>query len=188
MKKEKNSDNKASTSLNTNKNTDEKSLENEYISYEVDFKKVNTKKMSLQEIENIKAEIEKVHVNFINIIDEIDIAAENYRVLLILGDSDLIYDTGEFYIGETLRPEIKKKISRKQAQSIFVDYYVRHHINADIREKIESKVVVKNSPEKSEKVKEVKGIAAEILNKRKEEIEKNKVVEKQSVEEQIELM
>ncbi len=171
---------------------DTKALDTDYsVSPDIDFKKVNTKKMSLQEIENIKEKIENVHVDFLEIVDKVDIAAESYRVLLILGENELVYDNGEFYIGETLKSDSRKKISRKQAQSIFVDYYVRHHINADVKEKVEHTEIQKEEVEQKSqtgKVIEVKGIAADILNKRNEDLEKNKVVQKKEIEEQIELM
>ena len=158
---------------------------------EVDFKKVNTKKMSLQEIEQVKENVEERHVEFVKLIEKIDIAPENYRVLLILGENELVYDTGEFYIGETLNPQMRKKISRKQAQSIFVDYYVRHHINSDVKEKVEKNEVIETNKVKhvsKEKNIEVKGMAADILKEREEKLSKTKKVEAKPIEEQIELM
>ncbi|MEG2275146.1 MAG: hypothetical protein RSC09_01470 [Clostridia bacterium] len=189
---------KESKKENKKDNKNRKELEeNTYPSAEVDFKKVNTKKMSLQQLEVIKQEIEKSHIDFLKIVDEVDIAADNYRVLLILGENELVYDSGEFFIGETLKTEVRKKIARKQAQQIFVDYYVRHHINADIKDQIKKadhiKEISKSKKEiahqdRLEKKEEAKGIAADILKKHQEEELQNKKLNRKSIEEEIELM
>ncbi len=120
---------------------------------------VDMNNMSKEELEALRERTEEVHLNFTNLIDEVDISAgkNDYRVLLILGDAELIYQDGSFYIGETLNQENRKKITRKKAQEIFVNYYLEHKIKikTEDKDKKESKVKEKSiSRTRKPKVKE----------------------------------
>ncbi len=101
---------------------------------------VDMNKMTKEELESLKERTEEVHLNFTELVDNLDISADEYRVLLVLGENELIYNNGEFYIGDTLSPDNKKKVSKKQAKQIFVDYYARYHIKAKIKEDTNKKM------------------------------------------------
>lgn len=120
---------------------------------------IDMNKMSKEELEALKERTEEVHLNFTKLTENLDISSDKYKVLLVLGENELIYNDGEFYVGETLSPENKRKISKQRAQQIFVDYYSRYHIKAKIKEDVDKKVVNEKEIEKDkvnvkEKVKE----------------------------------
>ena len=120
--------------------------------------KVNVSKMTKEELEEFRKKQEEMHLNFTNLIEQLNISSEEYRVLLVLGQNELVYSNGEFYIGETLDPDSNKKISREKAKDIFVDYYLDRNIKInkekeekEIKEKVEEKEIEEKVEEKDEK-------------------------------------
>lgn len=160
------------------------------------------KKFTKQEIENIKKEKENNSLNFLKLIDEIDITADKYKVILTLGENELIYDDGEFYISETLNENKRRKIARKYAQQMYVDYMMRYHINSDIQRAIQEKAKERNEivktkkktsiskgKDKEKKIIEPKGMAKKIIEeKEKNFVEGQEGKGKKSIEEELEIM
>lgn len=161
------------------------------------FSTNGNKKLTKVEIERIKKEKER-SVEFLALIEEIDITADKYKVILTLGENELVYDDGEFYICETMDQKKRRKIARKYAQQIYVDYFMRYHINSDIQKAItekkkEKEKEITKTKKKEPKVQakkhlEPKGIAKKIIEE-KEKNERDSVSgKKKAIEEELELM
>lgn len=75
----------------------------------------------IDEIEN-KTEVESLE----NIVDEVDISAENRKVVEVLGEHTLVFEEGQFFLEETRNPLQRKILSRNQAKEIFMEYKIKN--------------------------------------------------------------
>lgn len=123
--------------------------------------KENNKQISPEEVENaIKS------TDFLNKMEEIDISNDSYRVIFTDGQTQLLYDDGEFFEISTTDSNLpKKKIGKKEARDRYIEYFIKYVLNPMISKKqrqkgirtIEKAISSKNiekSSRKKEKSKE----------------------------------
>ncbi len=85
--------------------------------------------------EEVKKEILE-HIDFLNKLDEINVSAKDYRVIVTLGEEELVYDNGEFYLCNTKDSRVKrKKIGKSQAKDIYIEYFIRYILNPILEER-----------------------------------------------------
>ncbi|MDD2376044.1 MAG: hypothetical protein PHD15_00070 [Clostridia bacterium] len=95
----------------------------------------NGKEFSSQEIDKLMNESNE-NLEFIKVINDIKLEAPNNRVIFIDGNEQLLYDKGEFFICETTDSrKPKKKIKRKEATEIYIEYFIRYQLNPIIEQK-----------------------------------------------------
>lgn len=105
-------------------------------------------------------------LNFVEQIKDVELPSDEY-VIFTDGKEQLMYDGKEFYIISTVDSrKKKKKINKKDATDLYVDYFIKYQLNPilDYKKELEGKNV-----DSKEQVKEV-------LSKEKEE----KVSEKEA--------
>ena len=99
--------------------------------------------MTKEELDAYRKKQEDVHLNFTNMIEDIDLSSDEYRVILVFGECQLVYDKGLFYIEETLNPENRKKITKPKAKEVFVDYYLKRNLKVKDKKKTTKKTTSK---------------------------------------------
>lgn len=62
----------------------------------------------------------------INILESINLKASNRQVVEVLGENELIFEGGEFFLEETRNPKNRKKISRNGAKEILLDHAIKN--------------------------------------------------------------
>lgn len=126
-------------------------------------KKVNTQK----EYENKMNELmqgdaskflELLKIADKEVIENLGLQDKTYEVVIILGEYELVYDSGSFFI-EPLNingynKKKKKKITNKEAKELFVQWMVRHNINKEINNK--KQIKTETIPSMTKKTNEVK--------------------------------
>lgn len=126
---------------------------------EIIEKAEKSEELKKEDIEKLQVE-SKEHTDFLNTLGEIDLSADKYRVIVTLGDTELIFDNGEFYIGDTIDIKGKRrKISKKEARDVYIEYYIQHQLNPIIEQrKIEElkKQIAKEVAENQNKKEKVK--------------------------------
>jgi hypothetical protein len=110
------------------------------------------------------------HIEFLKFIENIDISADSYRVILTFGQDELVYDDGEFYLVDTIDvSKKKKKLTKKQARDMYIEYFIRYQLNPILENKKVKNMVKELSSEKREERK---------VSKKTEKAKENKVEEK----------
>lgn len=101
------------------------------------FNKANKeRKLTKEELDKLYKET-KESIEFLNLIDKIDLPKEKY-VVFTDGEEQLVYENGEFfYVSSTDGTSKKKKIARKEAINAHLEYFIKYQINPIIRIKEE---------------------------------------------------
>lgn len=96
--------------------------------------------------ESLKAKLEFLenkHLNFLEKIEDISIKTSSQRVILAVDGEDLIYDNGEYYIFDSVTKTKKRKITKKEARDLYIEYFIRYQLNPILENK-KMKQMVKN--------------------------------------------
>ncbi len=138
----------------------------------------NEKKLSTEEMNKILMEANE-NVNFLNTLDEVDVKTTGKRVIFVDGKACLVYDNGVFYIEDSMDSrKSKKKLTRKQATELYVEYFFRYIMNPAIERKKMServkKVAVKARPAKERLNKKEKVVKSKENNIQEKEEKKQK--------------
>ena len=95
----------------------------------------NEQSFSSEEIDKLMSETNK-NFEFTKVINDIKLASPDNRVIFNDGNEQLLYDNGEFFICETTDSrKPKKKIKRKEATEIYIEYFIRYQLNPIIEQK-----------------------------------------------------
>ena len=104
------------------------------------------------------------NTNFQENIDAISVKTTGKRVIFVDGKGCLVYDEGVFYVEDSMDSKKgKRKLTRKQATELYVEYFFRYILNPAIQQKklqqqvksISTKTKTKNvKPKETEKKKE----------------------------------
>lgn len=133
-------------------------------------------KLALKSSKNTKNVDQKIlkeeileHQDFLRKLNEINIMIED-RVIYTDGDEQLLYVYGEFYIIDTVTGSKKKKISKKEARDLYIEYFITYILNPMIEKKNVQKIkedILKEdkSPKKAEKEKEKPKAKSEVKKK-----------------------
>lgn len=144
------------------------------------------------EIVNKLLEESKGSVNFLGLLDKIEVSGESW-VVFTDNDEQLLNDNGEFYIQNTLdSTKEKKKIDKEQAKKMYLEYVITYLLNPLVRQKqmnqeinelsqpevIKEKTIQKTIEKqvKKEKVLEKSVQEIEYKTKEKEPKEKNEMI------------
>lgn len=103
-------------------------------------------KMTKEELDEYRKRQEDIHLNFTDLLDGLTVSSKEYRVILVFGECQLVYDNGVFYIEETLNPENRKRITKPKAKEIFVEYYLER--NLQVKDKRKTKKTVSRTKAK----------------------------------------
>lgn len=119
------------------------------------------------------------HVDFLKLIDAIDISSKEFRVILTFGTDELVYDDGEFYLVDAIDIGKRKKLSKKQARDMYIEYFIRYQLNPILENKKVKEMVKELSKEKHEKAK--KDIEIKEKTKSKEKAQEKDQKESQEI-------
>ncbi|MCX8074860.1 MAG: hypothetical protein N2749_04660 [Clostridia bacterium] len=141
---------------------DIKNLESEFGKETIDLIKSairSKKEIKPEELASLMKKA-KESENFVELLKSIDLSADKYRVICTLGDTELVYNDGEFYISDTMDINgKKKKKTKKEARDIYIEYYIQNYLNPlieqkkieKLKEKISKAEVKEEQKEKSKK-------------------------------------
>lgn len=95
------------------------------------------KKNKLTELEMQKLLKEaNENVEFLHTLDEIEIPNSGKKVIFVDGKACLVYDNGVFYVEDSMDSrKNKKKLTRKEATELYVEYFFRYIMNPAIEKK-----------------------------------------------------
>ena len=97
------------------------------------IKKGNT--YSKEELDKLMEEANE-NLEFTKVLQDINLASPDNRVIFIDGNEQLLYDHGEFFICDTIdSKKLKKKIKRKEATEKYIEYFIRYQLNPIIEQK-----------------------------------------------------
>ena len=85
--------------------------------------KVEVKKENVNSVDNSSAE------DFIQILNTIDLKVKDRQVVQVLGENELVFEDGQFFLEETRNPQNRKKLSRNAAKEIFSDFAIKSRCN-----------------------------------------------------------
>lgn len=135
--------------------SEEKKINEEFEELDKEFvemvnKAENAKKLTKEEFDKLVKEA-KESLNFLKLIDNIKIPEEKY-VVYTDGEIQLIYEDGEFFLVSTIDSKAeKKKIKRKQAIDLYIEYFIKYQINPIITKRKEA--MLKKQKQINEKAK-----------------------------------
>lgn len=150
-------------------------IEKEYM--EIIDKAQNQQKLSKEEADKLLKQA-KESIEFLKLIDNIKLSDE-IHVVYTDGDIQLLYENGEFFLVSTTDSNgEKKKIKRKQAIDLYIEYFIKYQLNPIIKIKKRASLnKEKQQIRKQTRIRDVKEIKEE---KDKEIAKKEKVKEEKS--------
>ena len=148
----------------------------EYMLKQVEKSKPLTEKQKKELIEYAKEALA-----FDEVIENIDISGENFKVIFTDGEEQLIYDNGEFFIVSSIdSKKVKAKKKRNEARNIYIEYFIKYQLNPIIEQKNKNgniKIISGNGLLREDK--DIKK-----LNKKDEKLKEEKLNEKEQKKEE----
>lgn len=142
-------------------------------------------KLSTEEMRKALIEANE-NIDFLKTLDDIEVSSGGKRVIFVDGKACLVYDGGIFYVEDSMDSrKSKKKLTRKQATELYVEYFFRYIMNPAIERKKMlddiRKISVKTKGAKERKVTAKKRPVKKVEKTLEEDVNKSKPVTKKSV-------
>lgn len=67
--------------------------------------------------------------DLMSILNSIDLKVKDRQIIQVLGENELLFEDGQFFLEETRNPKNKKKLSRSAAKEILMDFAIKHNRN-----------------------------------------------------------
>lgn len=95
------------------------------------------KQLSKEEVEKLLKESNE-SIEFLEKLKSINMGDDSYRIIFTDGNEQLLYDNGEFFLIDTTNSNgQRKKISKKDARDIYMEYFIRYILNPIIKKQEE---------------------------------------------------
>ena len=141
------------------------------------------KQLSADELNKLMADAME-NVDFLKVLDEINVTSNGKRVIFVDGKACLVYDSGVFYIEDSMDTKKgKKKLTKNQATELYVEYFFRYILNPALEQKklheqVRS-VATRINKEKEKAIKEPKVKSEPVRTRSEIEKDKDKEIEKE---------
>ena len=134
------------------------------------------KELSEEELKKIMDEANE-NVDFLNTLKQFEVPTTGKKVIFVDGKACLVYDSGVFYIEDSVDSKKgKKKLSKQEATEVYVEYFFRYIMNPAIEKKKMMQDVRSITP----KVKKEKNI---VENIKEDKLKETKEIKKKTKDE-----
>lgn len=65
--------------------------------------------------------------DLMTILNSIDLKVKDRQVVQVLGENELVFEEGQFFLEETRNPKKRKQLSRNAAKEILMDFAIKYN-------------------------------------------------------------
>ncbi len=90
---------------------------------------MNKKEVEKKDVGNVENVNKNSNNELIKILERIDIKTKDRQVVQVLGENELVFEEGQFFLEETRNPQSRKKLSRNAAKELLLDFAIKYRFN-----------------------------------------------------------
>lgn len=85
----------------------------------------------MSKVENTKEATKSIdntpEQDLMTILSSIDLKVKDRQVVQVLGENELVFEEGQFFLEETRNPKKRKQLSRNAAKEILMDFAIKYN-------------------------------------------------------------